>query len=125
MQNFEFSYYNRSRLQYGFKGCLSFYDSEKHLYLNSFPGAKSVNLHSINVLQTVLAGDGDFKSEQAAFGLIHTNGAFQSLAFQRTCKAVRRNKERDGYRLNLAARNTQGLQPCVNPIFVHPFRRTR
>lgn len=80
-----------------------FYDSEKHLYLNSFPGAKSVNLHSINVLQTVLAGDGDFKSEKAAFGLIHTNGAFQSLAFQRTYEVVRRNSEGDGYRLNQAA----------------------
>lgn len=39
-----------------FKGCLSFYDSEEHLYLNSFPGVKSVSHLSINFLQTVLLG---------------------------------------------------------------------
>lgn len=42
-----------------FKGCLSFYDSKKHLYLGSFPGAKSVNHLSINVVQTVRLGDGN------------------------------------------------------------------
>lgn len=58
-----------------FKDVYLFMTQKKSLF-KLFPWSQSVSLHSINVLQTVLVGDGDFKSEQDAFGLIHINGAF-------------------------------------------------